>query len=634
MAFDYGSIDLGLKNPFKKEGAVTSLRGLLTTALGVYLLIEAAAIVKESAVIGWILVLFGLVLLGAGLKVTTGGVIAMMRYFVGRNHPTSLARNYSRSESTTAEHEAGYVAYSKQRLIEMLVGRKNVTFVEPQGFLARLVHTIFPRLTFMPYPVRNMAQRLFGAWVKTIVALAAFALTAFVSLAGFAGEVGEFAFPIYSVVLTLYLISVWRSAGRAIGRSADRNIPAMGTKELTKVIAGAIIFPVVIATSIAYVMQANRISIRDLEQIIQFLPDFHAWAYFAAILLGAIVSSVFISVMIFKRLALSDPKVEVSELRDNWQESIHPNEIFINLDNLVMANRRYKEVPNRVYQGLEPELNEQVEGKGNFRGEMLQEIQPRFKPMDLGAAFGAMRMLSLLLGNLLFIGASILTVWLAFSVVDLYRVVEGVPLEVIVKQSSPEQVSMLSGMLGTIIHLVLAGILLRAFAHMLANAAHLFFAEMQFVSQLIYMKVEGTFTESRISTGTGIHDSTRSENTLVRSSITPWVVVTEAVSSTFAATGMRNLEHPRYIMEMHKADQSLDSIRHDVMSFIKDRESIAAITSERDLRNASQIHEINEQSRAIPMQSNEPLAIAKQEEEAAALLRQEAEADEQASTPA
>ncbi|QBF82538.1 hypothetical protein EXU30_07390 [Shewanella maritima] len=634
MAFDYGSIDLGLKNPFKKEGAVTSLRGLLTTALGVYLLIEAAAIVKESAVIGWILVLFGLVLLGAGLKVTTGGVIAMMRYFVGRNHPTSLARNYSRSESTTAEHEAGYVAYSKQRLIEMLVGRKNVTFVEPQGFLARLVHTIFPRLTFMPYPVRNMAQRLFGAWVKTIVALAAFALTAFVSLAGFAGEVGEFAFPIYSVVLTLYLISVWRSAGRAIGRSADRNIPAMGTKELTKVIAGAIIFPVVIATSIAYVMQANRISIRDLEQIIQFLPDFHAWAYFAAILLGAIVSSVFISVMIFKRLALSDPKVEVSELRDNWQESIHPNEIFINLDNLVMANRRYKEVPNRVYQGLEPELNEQVEGKGNFRGEMLQEIQPRFKPMDLGAAFGAMRMLSLLLGNLLFIGASILTVWLAFSVVDLYRVVEGVPLEVIVKQSSPEQVSMLSGMLGTIIHLVLVGILLRAFAHMLANAAHLFFAEMQFVSQLIYMKVEGTFTESRISTGTGIHDSTRSENTLVRSSITPWVVVTEAVSSTFAATGMRNLEHPRYIMEMHKADQSLDSIRHDVMSFIKDRESIAAITSERDLRNASQIHEINEQSRAIPMQSNEPLAIAKQEEEAAALLRQEAEADEQASTPA
>ncbi|MDR8525072.1 hypothetical protein [Shewanella fidelis] len=634
MAFDYGSIDIGLKNPFKKEGAVTSLRGLVTTVLGVYLLIEAAAVVRDSAAVGWILVVFGLFLLGSGLKITTQGIIAMLRYFVGRNHPTSLAYNHSRSETTSAEQESGYVAYTKQRLIEMLVGRKNATFVEPQGFLARLVHTIFPKLTFMPYPVRNMAQRLFGAWVKTVLALVAYALTAFVSLAGFAGEIGEFAFPIYSILLTLYLIGVWRSAGRALARSADRNIPSMGTKELAKVIATAIVLPVVLAAALAYFMQVTSVSMAQLQQMLQFLPDFHAWAYFIAIVVAAIISSALISMMIFKRMALTDPKVEVSELRDNWQESIHPNEIFINLDNLVMANRRYKEVPNRVYQELEPKLNEQVEGKGNFFGEMLQEIQPKFKAMDLGAAFTSVRMLSLILGNALFVCASVLTVWLAFGVVDLYNFVGGVPLDVIFEQSTPEQINSLSDMSGTIIHLTLVGILLRAFAHMLANGAHLFFAEMQFVSQLIYMKVEGTFTESRISTGTGIHDSTRSENTLVRSSITPWVVVTQAVSSTFAATGMRNLEHPRYILEMHKDEQSLDSIRRDVVSFIKDRESIAAITSERDLRNASQIHEINEQSRAIPMQSQDKLAITEQEEQAAALLRQQAEEDTKAPTPA
>ncbi|WP_028765747.1 hypothetical protein [Shewanella fidelis] len=634
MAFDYGSIDIGLKNPFKKEGAVTSLRGLVTTVLGVYLLIEAAAVVRDSAAVGWILVVFGLFLLGSGLKITTQGIIAMLRYFVGRNHPTSLAYNHSRSETTSAEQESGYVAYTKQRLIEMLVGRKNATFVEPQGFLARLVHTIFPKLTFMPYPVRNMAQRLFGAWVKTVLALVAYALTAFVSLAGFAGEIGEFAFPIYSILLTLYLIGVWRSAGRALARSADRNIPSMGTKELAKVIATAIVLPVVLAAGLAYFMQVTSVSMAQLQQMLQFLPDFHAWAYFITIVVAAIISSALISMMIFKRMALTDPKVEVSELRDNWQESIHPNEIFINLDNLVMANRRYKEVPNRVYQELEPKLNEQVEGKGNFFGEMLQEIQPKFKAMELGAAFTSVRMLSLILGNALFVCASVLTVWLAFGVVDLYNFVGGVPLDVIIEQSTPEQINSLSDMSGTIIHLTLVGILLRAFAHMLANGAHLFFAEMQFVSQLIYMKVEGTFTESRISTGTGIHDSTRSENTLVRSSITPWVVVTQAVSSTFAATGMRNLEHPRYILEMHKDEQSLDSIRRDVVSFIKDRESIAAITSERDLRNASQIHEINEQSRAIPMQSQDKLAITEQEEQAAALLRQQAEEDTKAPTPA
>jgi hypothetical protein len=55
-----------------------------------------------------------------------------------------------------------------------------------------------------------------------------------------------------------------------------------------------------------------------------------------------------------------------------------------------------------------------------------------------------------------------------------------------------------------------------------------------------------------------------------------------------------------------------------MIEFLKDRESIAAITSNRDLQNSSQIHEINQQSRAIPMQRNEALT---QDENAAGFLR-------------
>ncbi len=65
----------------------------------------------------------------------------------------------------------------------------------------------------------------------------------------------------------------------------------------------------------------------------------------------------------------------------------------------------------------------------------------------------------------------------------------------------------------------------------LIQAAHLFYAEIQFDSLLIYFKCEGTFTESKISTGTSIHDSTRSENTLVRTSITSWGIVSGIVST-------------------------------------------------------------------------------------------------------
>ena len=83
---------------------------------------------------------------------------------------------------------------------------------------------------------------------------------------------------------------------------------------------------------------------------------------------------------------------------------------------------------------------------------------------------------------------------------------------------------------------------------------------------------------------------------------------------------MRNLEYPRFILEMHKSDDELSGIRSDVMRFLKDRESIAAITSERDLTNASQIHEINQKSRAIV--TPDAAALLKADEEAGGYIQQ------------
>jgi len=77
-----------------------------------------------------------------------------------------------------------------------VIGSKNITFLEPEGFLARLLHSLFPKkLLFLPFPMRNMAQPIAGAWVKTLVTLLTYALVAFVNLAGFAGKVGELIFP-------------------------------------------------------------------------------------------------------------------------------------------------------------------------------------------------------------------------------------------------------------------------------------------------------------------------------------------------------------------------------------------------------------------------------------------------------
>ncbi|WP_273046486.1 hypothetical protein [Pseudoalteromonas sp.] len=619
MAFDYGSIDLGLKNPFKLEGKITAARGLIESVAGISLLVIAAGSVKEDTTAGWILMIFGMLILALGIRSLSSGIYATLKYFVGRNHPTSLAYNYSKSQTSTAQEEQKDVAYTAQSLEEMLVGRKNSTFKEPNGFLSRLLHSLIPKLLFLPYPIRNVAQRLFGSWVSTFVALIAYGLVAFVSLSGFTGEAGELAFPVYSAILMFYVLFSWRSSGKPISRDAEKNIEALGTGALAKIISLSFILPIAIGLSMSWLMKEQRISKQQIDNWLEQLPSLHAGMYLIAIIVLATLSCALVFIMIKARLNSVTPSAEVSELRENWQESVHPDEIFINLDNLVMANRRYKEVPNRVYRELDPKLQEQIEGKGGFKGEMIQEIQPKLYSTDLGKNFTLARLLALVSGNLLYIIALVFTVFLAYSFINVYQYIDAANISSFKQAFNNQHIIQFSELLMTSFHLLLIGMLIKAFAQLLTNTAHLFFAEMQFESLLVYFKCEGTFTESKISTGTGIHDSTRSENTLVRSSITPWIIVSRVISTTFAATGMKNLEHPRHIMEMHKDEGQLQAIKKDVIAFLKDRESIASITSERDLGNASQIHQLNQQTRAMPSQQ----AITKDDEEAAGYLRQE-----------
>ena len=580
MAFDYGSIDLGLKNPFKTEGKITAARGIIVIFLGAYGLFSAAKTVTHSTVAGWIMILFALALLISGLTTAYRGISATLKYFVGRNHPTSLAHNHSNT-SEHAYQEDAYVAYSEGTITDMLIGRKNATFVEPTGFIAHALHSIFPSLIYMPYPIRNLAQRLCAAWTNTIVALLCYGFVAFISLTGFIGSLGKQVFPVYSVVLTLGLLCMWILTSLRLNRMSQTRVPRLSNSEFIRTLIAAVVLPIAIGLALKLAMLvagATRVT-----HFISYFTNLHNTMFICAIIIGAAIVTIIVALMLNKRLSLSNPNVEVSELRENWQESVHPNEVFINLDNLVMANRRYKEVPNRVYKELKPTLEEQVQAKGSFAGETLQEVQPKYKAIEVDQALDNTRMFSLITGNLLLIGAAITVLFAALSITG---IVTGSHTATKVTQ------------------LFFVACILKALGSILSNASHLFFAEMLFESNIIYLKVEGTFTESKISTGNSIHDSTRSENILVRSSLTPWIIVSRIISSSFASSGTNNLEHPRFILEMHKNDRELESIRGDLVSFLKDRESIAAITSQRDLMNTSQIHEINQQTRASNMSIN------------------------------
>jgi len=581
MAFDYGSMGLGIPNPFKKEGLVRLIKGVVQTLIGAYAIYEGVSEVKISMVYTWLMVAAGAVILGVGLGAIGKGLMAMLRFFVGRNMPTSLAHNYAPSERETASQEANIVGYSRSTLYEMLMGRKNQTFIEPVGLVARLIHSIFPRLLYLPAPIRNMSQRIVKSWISTLTWALSFLIVTFVCVTGLAGDAGEVIQQFYTFVLLLALMLVWSGQADPISRSGSQKVESSGSGSIVGVVIMSLVFPIALGYGIKLV--TDHIDQQYFALVVEAyssVDSINSTSLILLVLTLATMSCALLLYLVYARTTATDPKTEVSELKENWQES-------------VMADRRYKEVPNRIYEVLDPTLEQESVDKGSFKGALMQETQPVYKPLELGSRFTNIRIFTAIIGAALAIIATVLLFDSASKAASLAQYFTDL-------QGSISGAELASNVLTPtvyIIQMLAIASIIGNFGKMLTNGAHAFFAELNFESLLVDFKAEGTFTESKLSTGMSIHDSTRSENTLVRSSITPWVMTSRLVTSTFAGVGQKNLEYTRTILEMHKAPNELADIKNDLMTFLKDREAVATIRNEKELSSIAGIHELNEQAR-------------------------------------
>lgn len=627
MAYDFGSSGLGIKNPFKQEGIIRAVGGAVTAAVGLYSIFQTTSVIEQDITQAWVYAVIGLMLLVAGLRRTGRGLYFLFKFFVGRSVPSSLAYNFTQSEADNAKLEAQTksLAYKGTDLESMLMGRKNTTFTEPKGWMGRLVHSLFPKLIFLPYQFRNILQEIVSVLVTTVVAFVAFGLTYFVSSSGLAGQAGHIIIPIFSLLLLVYLIGAWRSAADAVRIDRVKTLQSAGAASLAKMITFSILFPVVIG--FIYQWLSSRYSKGDaVQKLFDNVDVFSAWPSLLLLLGLGVITSVLVLYMIAVRTKSAKPVTDVSEFRENLQESVHPNEIFINIENIVLANRRYKEIPNRTYRAFDPKLDEESQGKGAFSGELLVETQPQFKPVEADSAFKGARVLSTILGQILLVVASVLFFTLSEQIGAAIEFVKNIIANPPVTRGNEDTViSALQPVFesGSVIAFTLLSTIFMwqivlTIGRMLENFANVFWAELQFDSLLMYMKTEGTFSESKISTGMSIHDSTRSENVVVKSSITPWIVSSRITTSTFATAGSQNVEMPRYVMSMHKNDTELTGIVDEIKGFLRGRENIAGFTNTVDLQHAENILKVNEASRYNPNQLTQ-----EQDEQAAGFLRNE-----------
>ena len=569
MAFEYGSDTLGIKNPFKFQGLILTIRGLIVTVLGIVALLAVKDLVSQGdKLAGWLTLGMGIILLGNGLVATGTGLFKIMRFFVGRGVPASLAGNIAKSESHTREK---YIAYHDKQLEQMLMGRKNLTFVEPEGWLARMIHTVMPRLLFMPYPIRTAAQQLSSGLIYTLLAFLCYGLAWFSGSTGLTEINNTPVLDWLSIVLAAFLFIIWSARRSPLKRIVQVSVSGAKTSGIIMMVVFSIFAPV----ALSYV-----------HHNVTALPELplSAGAYIATMTILGLIAAGYGLALTFFRASKADPKTEVSEFRNNWQESIHPQEIFINFENIVMANRRYKEIPNRVYRDFDANLVEQGSNdKGKFSGEMIQETQPVFREIPTAAPFKMMRLIGTIAGEGLLAVAAIMF-YLAIEPVTQIKTAPIVAIDALVYPT-----------------------LIWIFGRIIANTAHVFWSEMHFESLIVFFQCNGTYSESKVSTGTSIHDSTRSENVVVRSSMTPWIVASRIVTSCFAESGSNNLEYYRRILEMHKADDELDLITGEMREFLGNRETIAGV-NDKDLASAGAIYQVNQETRSM----NEQAALGKQ----------------------
>lgn len=559
MAFEYGSDTLGIKNPFKFEGFVLTVRGVFVTILGVIALFAVKDLVANGAKLaGWMSLAIGILLLSNGVIATGRGLFKVMRFYVGRGVPASLAKNVGKSESHVNEP---YIAYGDKNLEQMLMGRKNTTFVEPDGWLARMLHTIMPRLLFMPYPIRNLAQKLGAGMIYSLLAFLCYGLAWFSGSSGLTNIADTPILDWLSIILAGYLFLVWSQRRSPLQRLLGATVQPAGSKGVVLMLVFSILAPV----ALSYF----HYNVTPLPAI-----PLSAGSYIGFMTFLAAVATIYGLWLTFLRAKLANPKTDVSEFRTNWQESIHPQEIFINFENIVMANRRYKEIPNRVYRDFDAQLVEQGSNdKGKFSGEMVQETQPVYKSLPITPLFKMLRIGGTIAGESL----------LAIAALLFYLAIE--PVTQINQQVIPA------------VDALIYPVIIWVFGQIISNSARVFWSEMHFESLLVYFQCHGTYSESKVSTGTGIHDSTRSENVVVRSSLTPWILTSRLVTSCFAESGSNNLEYYRRILELHKADDDLDKITSEMKEFLGNRETIAGV-NQKDLNSAGAIFQVNQETRS------------------------------------
>jgi hypothetical protein len=513
-------------NPYKVQnlgllvaGAVAILAGGAT----MFAVRERLAANMDLRSLQVILVAVGLLLLGIGL---VARALTQLRYFFGRDRPSSLALNLP------ADRDGNSVP--ADRLKEML--RQNaITFREPAGALNGLLYSWLPHLIFAPEVIQVKAQRQFYAFLSLCATLLSF----LVCLGLFGQAQGSGWIGLAYAALALPNLAGMRSgAGATLAPPVDR-------REIVLLVMTAVLGPTLLSVFASRLPSLGNFSINGA---------------IAVALACAIAGCVAFGLALRAQLAAAPQAVGAARIVETLTMNAHPSKLLEELERMLM-DKWFNRIPNRRYAKLSPQLEG---GSGQFAAEILEETQPR--PVPGRTTEG----LAHALDEPKFRWLAVLTMLAACLVIS------GTVFALVLARSILEGAAVAN----------LMALMLTQFAVGLYcfNAAHALWGRFDFVSELVWVDLAGSFESARVAIGNQLTGAVQTTKSVINiESMTLRVWVSEIDTVIFGANNARQ------VIGMRSCRKMAEELTAALKSFGETRSMVVAPTSMEDMTRAQRV---------------------------------------------
>lgn len=515
-------------NPYKIENlALLSAGGLLSLA-GIGTVVAVRGHLAHDAGLATFKVVgiaVTLMLLGFGLL---AWAFTQLRFFFGRNRPEPLAPLVAGD----ADGDSPRANHYKETL------RQNaVSYDEPKGALNGLLYSLLRTLIFAPRQVQWSAQAQFYNFLVLAATLISFMICWLAfgqsSAAGWIGLIyGSFAF-----------VQIMRPmVGAPAGQRVQRQV---GKASLIGLVLLAVLGPVL------------------LGMVVSRLPALGEWSINGVVLLAlfcALLGCVIFGLALKNQLRPAPETVGSARVMETVTMNAHPNKLIEELDRQLM-NRWYSNIPNRRYSRRSPQIKA---GQGQFSAEMFEETQPR--PL----ADGVSENLSHALSSPRFFWLTCLSGFgvlcmLAATIAALlasWDILQGAPV-------------------ASTLAFALSQFGVGLFC---LHSAHSLWGRFDFVSELIWLDISGSYESARMNIGNQMTSQiSSSKNVINVESMTMRVWVSEIDTVIFGKDGARQLVGMRGLPALAEV------LASTLKGFGETRSAIIAPASPQDLERAHQM---------------------------------------------